>query len=159
LGEDGSGLVVSNYLPSNGRDIEACIQLFPANIEDRENLYNYASDNPVLHTDPSGDIAAAVPYIAGAAVIAGAACYVTNCGQTLANAIKSGVESIIQMMTAPGRVADSQIVRDYEEAASEARRCGREPPDRCKWLDENRSRYRQDQVIPTQKAWGCRRRR
>ncbi len=60
------------------------------------------------------------------------------------------------MQTARGNVADTQIVKDYGEAASAARLCGTEPPDRCEWLKQNASKYRRDQVIATQKAWGCR---
>lgn len=60
---------------------------------------------------------------------------------------------------APGNVADTQIVQDYNEEASNARQCGNEPPNRCDWLEQNKHRYRDDQVKATQKAWGCRRSR
>lgn len=41
-------------------------------------------------------------------------------------------------MAAPGNVADSQIVRDYGEDASQARQCGGKAPDRCEWLEQNK---------------------
>src|SRR3569833_2177190 len=60
------------------------------------------------------------------------------------------------MQTAKGNVADTQIVKDYGEVASAAKLCGKGPPDRCEWLKRNAGKYRRDQVIATQKAWGCR---
>jgi RHS repeat-associated protein len=59
-------------------------------------------------------------------------------------------------MAAPGRQADTQIVRDYNNDASDVRCNGGEPPDRCEWLKENAWRYRPDQIKKTAKAWGCR---
>ncbi|MBS0469558.1 MAG: hypothetical protein JSR60_00705 [Proteobacteria bacterium] len=51
------------------------------------------------------------------------------------------------------------MVGEYNDYASGQRMCGKEPDDRCSWLDKNKSRFRRDQVIATQKAWGCRRKR
>ena len=62
----------------------------------------------------------------------------------------------VSLMAAPGRQADTQIEGDYGRAASDAKLNNCPPPDRCKWLEENASRYRPDQVKATQKAWGCR---
>ena len=56
------------------------------------------------------------------------------------------------METSRGDVADTQIKQDYEKYAGAEQLCGKEPKDRCTWLEENKSRYRADQVKATQKA-------
>lgn len=108
------------------------------------------------YSDPTGEVAivAVLPWLPAI-------------GQAIADAVAIGAGlcglGIIcddpNEYAAPGNVADTQIVRDYGEVASSARQCGGEPPDRCKWLEENKHRYRADQVKATQKAWGCRRSR
>ena len=55
-------------------------------------------------------------------------------------------------LAAPGYVADTVITKDYNEAASAARRNCQHPPDRCAWLKENQGRYSPDRVKATQKA-------
>jgi hypothetical protein len=99
-----------------------------------------------------------VILVAAVAIAAGTVCYATNCGQALVDSISEGFGALVNL-AARGNVADTQIVADYGEAASAARQCGQEAPDRCEWLEANKSRYRPDQVKRTQKAWGCRRKR
>lgn len=65
------------------------------------------------------------------------------------------VAEATSMLTAPGNVADTQVKEDYGKYAAAERLCGNDPKDRCRWLDENKSKYRADQVKATQKAWGC----
>jgi RHS repeat-associated protein len=59
------------------------------------------------------------------------------------------------MQVAPGNEVDTGIANDYGAAVSEAKLCGREPPDRCKWLEANAGRYSPERVKRTAKAWGC----
>jgi RHS repeat-associated protein len=75
-------------------------------------------------------------------------------GIAIGAAIGSAIEDLIALSQ---NVADTQIVEDYGKYAAAERLCGRTPKDRCQWLEENKHRYRPDQVKRTQKAWGCRR--
>jgi hypothetical protein len=54
-------------------------------------------------------------------------------------------------MTAPGNVAATAIVIAWAAAGG--------PQDKCKWLSQNRDKFRPDEVKATEKAWGCRRSR
>ncbi len=106
------------------------------------NLYGYVDANPVRNVDPDG-------------LVSIAAC------ANPANAVACAEAGIIAFppvseMVAPGRVVDTQIESDYNIEASKQRQCGKEPPDRCKWLKENKWRYSEKQVKATEKAWGCR---
>ncbi len=123
------------------------------------NLYAYVEGNPVSYADPLGLMNEAVGGFGGVGVGGGAsgAAIGRAIGVVAGAGIVEGISG--EMMAAPGNVADTQIVQDYGAEASDARQCGGEPPDRCKWLEENQHRYRADQVKRTQKAWGCRRSR
>lgn len=65
-------------------------------------------------------------------------------GQAIADAVAVGIDlcglGVIcddpNEYAVPGNIADTEISQDYGEAASEARQCGNEPPDKCKWLEE-----------------------
>jgi|HubBroStandDraft_1064217.scaffolds.fasta_scaffold107366_1 hypothetical protein len=129
------------------------------------NTYSYARPGPLSYSDPTGltpnpaeatcvdpaqpicwaGIAADLAswLFTGAAAGAGASALVTP-GDTRA--------VTDPMLTAKGNVADSQIVNDYGKVASEAKRCGKEPPERCTWLRENAGKYRADQVKATQRG-------
>ncbi|MFV0477512.1 MAG: RHS repeat-associated core domain-containing protein, partial [Parahaliea sp.] len=140
-----------DYDPSLGR----YIQSDPIGLDGGLNTYGYAYQSSLIYTDPTGEAAIAIPGIAIGLGAAAIYCIATNCGQDFVDAF----DGVGGMFATPGNVADTQISQDYGEAASDARQCGGEPPDRCKWLEENKHRYRADQVKSTQKAWGCRRRR
>ena len=104
-----------------------------------------------------------VGTISGGAAGAAAGAAVGGVGGAAAGAIAgSTIEDFIDnivAMAAPGNVADTQIVEAYNRYASSERMCGKQPKDRCQWLEENKSQFRPDQVKATQKAWGCRRSR
>ncbi|BCT51815.1 hypothetical protein RVB2_26380 [Pseudomonas aeruginosa] len=143
-----------DYDPETGRYVESD----PIGLAGGLNTLGYAGQNPVMHQDPDGlaFMLLALPFAGG-----------TSLGSALTSATALGIgawglttlgDSPVQM-AAPGNVADSQIVRDYGEDASQARQCGGKAPDRCEWLEQNKNNYRPDQVKATQKAWGCRRSR
>jgi hypothetical protein len=81
-----------------------------------------------------------------------------DAARALTELVAKAVDALVEaaVLTAPGNVADTQVKEDYGKYASAERLCGKEPKDRCTWLDENKSKYRADQVKATQKAWGCR---
>lgn len=140
-------------------------------------FYAYVGGNPINYLDPTGLSAQTAPIGFWGGAVGGAEAGgidgaeigtgLEPGGGTLlggavgavGGAVVGGVIGWWGSYTSRGNVADSQIVRDYGEIASEARRNCRQPPDRCEWLEANKNRYRQDQVKATQKAWGCRRSR
>ena len=72
-------------------------------------------------------------------------------GQSIGDAIDE-----IASLAAAGNQADTQITADYGAAVSAERLKNCPPPDRCKWLEDNKGRYSAAAVKATQKAWGCR---
>lgn len=150
---DGTGLYYYRaryYNPTWGRFISEDPIGFLGGI----NKYAYASGDPLDYTDPSGtQIVIPGPFIYLPPLIMGLWCEITNCTGGM------GPHGGTAYPTAPGTVADTQIVQDYNNYASSQRLCGQPPLDRCDWLSQNAQNYRRDQVIATEKAWGCRRSR
>lgn len=158
------------YDPDTGRYLTPD----PIGLEGGINPFVYSLNNPSNLVDPygltameiAGPIAIAISQldsplpgpgdvIAGA-IIAGALLHDT---MPRDEELKEIIQNPTLEMTAPGNVADTQIVNDYSEYFSNERCSGRDPKDRCKWLEENKNRYRNDQYKATAKAWGCKRSR
>ena len=155
-----------DYDPGIGRYIESDpIGLNGGNYS----TYAYAFLNPLAFSDRTGLVpnpgewtcVEPLQPICWAGIAADVATWALWGGSAAAGAVAlatPGDTSTVTdpMQTAKGNVADTQIVKDYGEIASAAKLCGKGPPDRCEWLKQNASKYRRDQVIATQKAWGCR---
>lgn len=62
------------------------------------------------------------------------------------------MDNIIEMASPGSNVVDTQIRQDYDVAASDAKLCGKPPPDRCEWLKANAKNYTPAQVKATEKA-------
>jgi uncharacterized protein RhaS with RHS repeats len=141
-------------------------------------FYAYVGGNPINYIDPTGlvatvgamgsfwgdvltgaEVGGETGAEGGTVIEPGGGTILGGGGGVVVGVIVGGVGWAWGAYTARGNVADSQIVRDYADAVSEARRNCKQPPDRCAWLDANKNRYRRDQVLATQKAWGCRRTR
>ena len=163
------------------RDYDAAtgryIQSDPIGLDGGINTYAYVKGSPLKYVDPDG-LQLVLPMPGPA--LGGASGTCTVCRQPKAETdslgLTDGNESPtfsmpntffmppelvllvagVSLMAAPGNQADTQITGDYGRAASDAKLNNCPPPDRCKWQEENASRYRPDQVKATQKAWGCR---
>ena len=164
-----------DYDPGSGR----YIQSDPDGIDAGNNTFSYVNGNPLKFVDSDGlQIALPVPaLVPGGNNNACFACRkpksdpyglglsddesaptfsLPNLDLNMAPPLLILVIGGASLMAAPGNQADTQITGDYGRAASDAKLKNCPPPDRCKWLEENASRYRPDQVKATQKAWGCR---
>jgi RHS repeat-associated protein len=156
---DGQAGLHQNYFRDYSPAIGRYTQSDPIGMGGGINPYAYVLNNPALLTDPQGEAIAIPVGPAVAAIGIVVICSTTQICSNAAKAVVNAAEAVADAMTAPGKVADTQIVRDYEAYASAERACGKTPKDRCQWLEENKSKYRADQVRATQKAWGCRRSR
>jgi RHS repeat-associated protein len=154
-----------DFDPAIGRYVESD----PIGLTGGIDTYTYARSNPLNYSDRFGlvpnpleltcvDPFQPVCWVGGLLDILSTAALPAAAGAATVAAAATSGDSTVQM-AAPGNQVDSQIARDYGEAASAARLCGGEPPDRCEWLRQNASKYRPDQVKATEKAWGCRRSR
>jgi RHS repeat-associated protein len=152
-----------DYDPAIGRYVESD----PTGLDGGSySIYAYAHLNPLAFSDPLGllpnpaEATCVEPLqpICWGGVIADIATWAMGGAAGAAALATPGDTKAITdpMQTARGNVADTQIVKDYGEAASAAKLCGKGVPDRCDWLKQNAGKYRRDQVIATQKAWGCR---
>ena len=124
------------------------------------NTFAYTDNQPLRYVDRDGRfVFLLAPLVPLAPIVAEATAAAVGVG--LAWWISQTLDPVMPpdpMQTAAGNVADTKIVQDYNEYASSQRLCGNQPMDRCKWLEENASKYPRAAVIATQKAWGCRRR-
>jgi RHS repeat-associated protein len=155
-----------DYDPQTGR----YIQSDPIGLDGGSNTYGYVGGDPLSRVDPlglaaagraiGGQIGAWTAGIAGAetgpidlAIVAG--------GRYAGGVLGSAIEDWVfppsgPLEAAQGNVADSQIEKDYGEAASECKLGGKKPEDKCEWLERNAAKYSPARVKATQKAWGCR---
>ena len=119
---------------------------------ENENLYSYVFNTPTNDTDPWG-LQAAIPTPMGPLPFP-----ITGPMKPLTPSQVRDMEDFFRDLLdkLAGRVADTQIEKDYADYAAQERACGKKPMDRCEWLRQHRNNYRLDQWQPTEKAWGCR---
>ena len=149
-----------HYDPSLGR----YTQPDPLGFVDGPSVYGYAGGAPTEWVDKDGRKSSALSIVCAIALIeptplGEVACLCMATAATLALTPRTPLPQSKpdacgennSCMASKGNVADTQITQDWANDGA--------PLDKCKWLADNKHRYRPDQVKPTEKAWGCRRSR
>jgi RHS repeat-associated protein len=138
-----------HYDPTTGR----YTQPDPLRFVDGPSMYAYAGSSPFMKVDREGTSAltGALPIAGGFAVADGP----FPIGDLIGIGIVAGALAYdgYCMMTAPGNVAATRIVNAWMAAGAPG------GDEKCKWLAQNRDKFRADEVKATEKAWGCRRSR
>jgi RHS repeat-associated protein len=118
------------------------------------NLYSYVFNNPTNHTDAWG--LRAIPTPIGPLPLPFPITQPIPWTPANQRAMEDFFRDLLDKLTSPGNVVDTQVKEDYERYVEQERACKRKPLNRCDWLKQNRGNYRIDQWKPTEKAWGCR---
>jgi RHS repeat-associated protein len=125
------------YDPALGRYSQAD----PLGFVDGPNVFGYAQSSPAMKVDPRGlhspefvwpEFNPYVPF-------------------TWLPYVQPLWKICIDMMVAKGNVLPSNVQEAWVAAGG--------PPDKCKWLKENRDKFKPADVKTAEKAWGCRRSR
>jgi RHS repeat-associated protein len=132
-----------NYDPTLGRYSQAD----PLGFVDGPSVYAYAGSSPVMGVDPSGlhSPEFKLPNISWPAP----RWYSPITWPPIMYACYQAL--LPPMMAAPGNHLPTNIKLAWANDGG--------PPDKCKWLQDNRDKFKKDDVKTAEKVWGCRRSR